>query len=135
MTRGFLHHIELWVEDLATARMSLGWLLAQLGYQDFQDWPAGHSWRLSETYVVLEQSPGVAGSHDRARAGLNHLAFHAGSRDEVDHLASAAVEHGWSLMFADMHPHAGGRAHYAAYLENTDGFEVELVADTVPSDT
>jgi hypothetical protein len=32
------------------------------------------------------------------------------------------------LLFPDRHPHAGGPDHYAAYLENTDGFEVELVA-------
>jgi len=32
-------------------------------------------------------------------------------------------------MFSDLHPHAGGPQHYAAYLENYDGFEVELVAD------
>jgi hypothetical protein len=31
-------------------------------------------------------------------------------------------------MFADRYPWAGGPGHYAAYLENTDGFEVELVA-------
>jgi hypothetical protein len=31
-------------------------------------------------------------------------------------------------MFADRHPHAGGEGHYAAYLENADGFEAELVA-------
>jgi hypothetical protein len=36
--------------------------------------------------------------------------------------------HGWTLLFPDRHPHAGGPDHYAAYLENTDGFEVELVA-------
>ena len=28
----------------------------------------------------------------------------------------------------DRHPHAGGPEHYAAYLENGDGFEVDLVA-------
>jgi hypothetical protein len=31
-------------------------------------------------------------------------------------------------MFADQYPHAGGPDHYAAYLENVDGFEAELVA-------
>jgi len=31
-------------------------------------------------------------------------------------------------MFTDRHPYAGGEGHYAAYLENADGFEVELVA-------
>ncbi len=33
-------------------------------------------------------------------------------------------------MFADTHPRAGGVDHYAAYLTNTDGYEVELVAVT-----
>jgi hypothetical protein len=49
----------------------------------------------------------------------------------VDELTAAAEEHGWMLMFADRHPHAGGPEHYAAYLENGDGFEVELVATGV----
>jgi hypothetical protein len=31
-------------------------------------------------------------------------------------------------MFGDRHPYAGGERHYAAYLENVDGFQVELVA-------
>jgi hypothetical protein len=36
--------------------------------------------------------------------------------------------HGWTLLFPDRHPHAGGPHHYAADLANTDHFEVELVA-------
>jgi hypothetical protein len=35
-------------------------------------------------------------------------------------------------MFADRHPFAGGPQHYAAFLENTDGYEVELVAAVRP---
>jgi hypothetical protein len=31
-------------------------------------------------------------------------------------------------MFPERHPHAGGEQTYAAYLENIDGFEIELVA-------
>jgi hypothetical protein len=46
----------------------------------------------------------------------------------VDRPAAAAGEHGWSPLFAERYPHAGGPEHYAAYLENADGFEVELVA-------
>lgn len=47
----------------------------------------------------------------------------------VDSLATAAAEHGWTLMFAEQHPWAGGPDHFAAYLCNEAGFEVELVAD------
>ena len=109
--------------------MQWGWLLGQFGYEPFQNWEDGQSWRLGTTYFVIEQSPAMtAGDHDRLRPGLNHLAFHAGTRRDVDALAAAGPEHGWALLFPDAHPYAGGQEHYAAYLANADGFEVELVA-------
>lgn len=126
---GSLHHVELWVPDLTRAKAQWGWLLTRLGYEQFQDWPAGRSWRLGGSYLVVEQSPAMsAGEHDRLRPGLNHLAFHAGGRDDVDALAAQVRENGWTLMFPDRHPYAGGPGHYAAYLASDDGFEVELVA-------
>jgi catechol 2,3-dioxygenase-like lactoylglutathione lyase family enzyme len=108
---------------------SWGWLLESLGWARFQDWPGGRSWREGGVYVVVEESPAITrGGHDRMRAGLNHVAFHAGSRSSVEALVSDAHEHGWTLMFPDKHPWAGGSEHFAAYLEDRDGFEVELVA-------
>jgi catechol 2,3-dioxygenase-like lactoylglutathione lyase family enzyme len=125
-----VHHVELWVPDLGRAQRSWGWLLPALGYAEYQRWPDGVSWRLGATYVVVEKSPALAdGPHRRRSAGLNHLAFHAGSRSDVDGLVAAAPEHGWALLYADRHPYAGGVEHYAAYLEDADGYEVELVAD------
>ena len=128
-TRGRLHHVALWVPDLARAEASLGWLLTDLGWREFQRWSDGVSWKRGATYLVVEASPArVATGHDRHRPGLNHLALHAGSRARVDELVTAAPAHGWTLLFADRHPHAGGPDHYAAYLADRDGFEVELVA-------
>lgn len=87
------------------------------------------SWRRGPTYLVFEDSPDRQGDrHERVRPGLNHLALHVDGPRRVEQLAAAAVDHGWTLMFADRHPFAGGPDHYAAYLENADGFEVELVA-------
>ena len=34
----------------------------------------------------------------------------------------------WTVLYYTRHPYAGGPDHYAAYLANTDNFEVELVA-------
>ncbi|WP_380167831.1 VOC family protein [Jannaschia sp. R86511] len=127
--RGLLHHVELWVPDLAAAQTPWGWLLTELGYEPFQSWAHGVSYRLGPAYVVLEQSPAMTGGrHERRRPGLNHLAFHGGSRSQVDDLASRCPEHGWQLMFVDRHPFAGGPEHYAAYLQDGAGYEVELVA-------
>jgi catechol 2,3-dioxygenase-like lactoylglutathione lyase family enzyme len=127
---GTLHHVELWVPDLERGIAQWGWLLGELGYDQFQDWPAGRSWRRGTTYLVIEQSPAMsAAEHDRLRPGLNHLAFYAGTRQRVDALAACAPSHGWTLLFTDKHPYAGGKDHYAAYLANTDSYEVELIAD------
>jgi len=127
--RGTLHHVELWVTDLERARGSFGWLLEELGYAPGTSWRSGCSWRLGDVYLVIESGPDVVGDrHERLRPGLNHLAFHAGSAADVDALVAAAPAHGWTLMFGDRHPRAGGPDHYAAYLEDAAGFEVELVA-------
>ena len=56
---GSLHHVELWVPDLAHATAQWSWLLGQLGYAPLQDWPVGRSWRLGHTYLVIEQSPAL----------------------------------------------------------------------------
>lgn len=129
--RGALHHVELWVPDLARAERSWGWLLTELGHAAFQSWEHGRSWRhAGGTYVVVEQSPALSGAtHERTLPGLNHLAFRAGGADQLDALVAEAPAHGWALLFADRHPFAGGTDHRAAYLADEDGYEVELVAD------
>ncbi|WP_328868910.1 VOC family protein [Streptomyces sp. NBC_00287] len=130
---GVLHHVELWVPDLDRALASIGWLLEALGYDPFQSWDGGRSWRLGPTYLVVEQSSDLtAEQHDRCRPGLNHLAFHIEDAPTVDKLTADAARHGWHLLFPERHPYAGGAQHYAAYLENVDGFEVELVAISSP---
>lgn len=132
-THGTLHHVELWVPNLHRALASLGWLLEALGYAVHQSWDDGRSWRLGPTYLVIEQSPALtAERHDRCRPGLNHLAFHVEDATMVEKLTADAAQHGWQLMFPERHPYAGGGQHYAAYLENDDGFEVELVAINPP---
>ncbi|MGH3878543.1 MAG: GNAT family N-acetyltransferase [Actinophytocola sp.] len=124
-----VHHVELWVADLTSAEKSLGWLFTQLGWHEYQRWPRGVSWRYGASYVVVEDSPDRTGDrHDRNRPGLNHLAVHIRDRAELDRVTAAAPAHGWRLMFTDRHPYAGGPDHLAAYLENEEGFEVELVA-------
>jgi len=125
-----IHHLELWVPDLVRAERSWGWLLGRLGYEPFRSWDRGRSWRLHRTYVVVEQSPDMVPDmlHSRFRPGMNHVAFHAGSVAVVDGMTADGPANGWTPMFADRFPHAGGPEQYATYLEDPDGFEVEIVA-------
>ncbi|MGI5212279.1 VOC family protein [Plantactinospora sp. CA-290183] len=126
---GTLHHVEVWVPDLRRAGRSWGWLLGELGWTPYQRWAAGRSWRLGGTYLVLEESSALSSRrHDRLAPGLNHLAFHAGPAATVDRLVAEAPARGWSPLFADRYPYAGGPETYAGYLTDEAGFEVELCA-------
>jgi catechol 2,3-dioxygenase-like lactoylglutathione lyase family enzyme len=124
-----LHHLTLWVPDIDRAQESWSWLLGQLGYETDTSvdslvllrHPSGFS-------VALERSadmvPGML--YSRLRPGLNHLAFTVDSIDALAALVVDAPGHGWSPLPSDRHPIAGGAE--VAYLEDRDGFEVELVA-------
>nr|WP_218847101.1 VOC family protein [Psychromicrobium silvestre] len=122
-----MHHIELWVKDFDRSRASLGWMFERLGYVLKDSWRNGASWQGEGYYLVLESGPDVRGAHERRDAGLNHLAFSVASEREIDAITVESKDHGWQVMFADLHPHAGGPDHYGAYLENPEGFEVEIV--------
>lgn len=129
--RAALHHVELWTTDLAEAEEGWRWLLTTLGWSDGDTWTAGRTWTHPDgTYLVLEQSPDVIGPHDRLRAGLNHLAVNCPSVDVLDLIRTQASAHGWHELFPDRYPHAGGPSHTALFLENVQGFEVEIVAPT-----
>lgn len=125
--RGSLHHVELQVLDDAIGGAAYDWLLAELGYGPTDRWATGHSWQLGSTYIVLERARHRV-QHDRRGSGLNHLAFHAGTRADVDRIWNDAPAHGWTQLYVDRHPWAGGPNHYAAYLENAERGKVELVA-------
>ena len=126
-----LHHLTLWVPDLNRAEESWSWLLGRLGYTPDRSVaverllllrnPGGFS-------IALEQSedmvPGML--YSRMRPGLNHIAFTVESGAVLTGIMRGARHHGWSTLRSDRHPIAGGAR--VAYLEDRDGFEVELVA-------
>src|SRR5690606_34475292 len=126
-----LHHLEIWVRDLEVGVQSFGWLFERLGWTRILACDNGRSWQAPDNgpYVVVERSPDLTwAQYDRKAPGLNHLALAVPERWMVDRIVSEAPTYGWRLLFADRHPFAGGSQHYAAYLENEEGCEVEVVA-------
>ena len=125
-----LHHLEFWVPDLARAERSWGWLLTELGARPFQSWTHSRSWRWADAgvHLVVEQSPAlVEDRHERHSPGLDHLAFWIDGdcsrpRPEARGELASREEDGV------LRPFAGGPDHRAAYLQDADGYEVELVS-------
>jgi len=128
--KGTLHHIELYVRDLAVSKEFWGWLLGELGYRLYQEWEFGVSYRRATTYLVFVQAEErfLDIPYHRCRAGLNHLAFHGGSREFVDEMTQKLRERGATILYEDRHPYAGGKGYYAVFFEDPDRMKVEITA-------
>lgn len=129
-TPGALHHVEIYVADLATSLSFWEPFLTRLGYVESQRWGEGVSYALGQTYLVFVQASAthLAAGYHRKRVGLNHLAFHAASRTQVDEVTAWASASGFNVLYQERHPFAGGAHYYALYCEDPDKIKVELVA-------
>nr|WP_241432296.1 VOC family protein [Halogeometricum borinquense] len=127
---GMLHHVELYAADLDSAIEFYEWFLGELGYERYQRWESGQSWKLGPTYLVVVEAPDEYRDNDfhRRTPGLNHLAFHAESRAHVDELTRQLRERGVTILYEDAHPYAGGDDHYAVYFEGPERLKLEVVA-------
>jgi catechol 2,3-dioxygenase-like lactoylglutathione lyase family enzyme len=125
-----LHHVELYVSDLAASLEFWDWLLGELGYEPYQSWSEGRSYIHGEHYIVFVQAAQsyLRPPYHRKRVGLNHLAFHATSREQVDALTAECRARGYTVLYPERHPYAGGPGYYALYCEDPDRIKVEVVA-------
>jgi catechol 2,3-dioxygenase-like lactoylglutathione lyase family enzyme len=125
-----LHHLEIYVSNLKRTIDFWGWFLTELGYQQYQKWDYGISWKYGDTYIVFVQTEEryLDPPYHRRRVGLNHVAFHAESREQVDDITEKLKEKDVSILYSDKHPYAGGENYYAVFFEDPDRIKVELVA-------
>ncbi len=125
-----LHHVELYVSDLKKSLTAWDWLLNELGYTLYQQWDKGQSYKFEKTYLVFVQTEPehLEPPYHRKKTGLNHLAFHADSLEQLERLRSELPHRGFTELYADRFPHAGGPNYIALYFEDPDRMKVELVA-------
>ena len=129
-----LHHVELYVSDLERSCAFWTPFMSMLGY-DAEPWSGGMNYVCSdsETYFCLlpASAEHLAAGYHRKRIGLNHLAFRGKCRAQVDQIAKWVKDSGYTLLYEDRHPFAGGPNYYAVFVEDPDRFKLEVVA---PSD-
>jgi catechol 2,3-dioxygenase-like lactoylglutathione lyase family enzyme len=124
-----LHHLEIAVSDLPVALAFWGWFVGELGFEPYEQWEGGASFRRGDFYVVIrtaEADLDLDPPFREGRVGLHHVAFHAASRTQVDAVTDGVRARGYEVLYDDRHPFAGG--YYALYCRGPDGIKIELVA-------
>lgn len=132
-TSGFPSHLDLNVTDPPRSIAFYDLVLGRLGYERHDLGPDRAGWSLMMgggavfgIEVRPPRGPSPRDRHERHAPGIDHLAFHAASRTEVDRLAEALVRAG--------HPVADPPAeydytpgYYAVAFDDPDGIRLEVV--------
>lgn len=128
-----LHHVEIYVSELERSIAFWSPFMSRLGYEADR-WSGGMNYvKQGEAYFCFLQAPAehVAAGYHRKRVGLNHLAFRARSRAQVDELA-AWVQSVATRPCMSPVPVCRGPGYYALFCEDPDRIKVEVVAPSEP---
>ncbi|MFW2335464.1 VOC family protein [Ilumatobacter sp.] len=134
--RGFLSHIDLNVSDLSASVPFYAALLERLGFERTAPAdPERAAWRLIddrgahfEIEVRRPRGTPSARRHTRNDPGIDHLAFHADSRADVDAIFEHLLDHGVAV---DEPPRGYDYSpgYYAVGFDDPDGIRLEVVHD------
>ena len=135
MARGAMNHLALVVTDLAAATAFYDPILAFLGYSRVPVPEATQT--LMKTALIAYASPHgaitirpatpefEAMKFHRGSAGLNHFAFNAASREDVDAMYSKLKEMGATVLDPPAE-YAYFPEYYAVYFTDPDGIKFEF---------
>lgn len=126
-----MHHIEIYVSDLNKSKEFYSWLLSTLGFELFQEWDDGFSYKKDGFYIVFVQTREkyLNNGYNRCNIGLNHLAFHCKNRNEFEQVRNLLIRKSVVFLYDDKYPYAGGTGHYAVYFEDPDRIKIEICLD------
>ncbi len=135
-TRGFVSHVDLNVVDPTVSIPFYDTLLCGLGFERTElDASDRRSWRLvagSGAHFEIEvrpQPPGASSTrHRRSDPGLDHLAFHAESRRDVDSIFELLTSSGY-LVDEPPRLYDYSEGYYAIGFDDPDGVRLEVVFD------
>ena len=68
-----LHHLEIYVSNLEHSKKFWKWFLELLGYEEFQSWDEGISWKLEDAYLRQSSKLRSAPSADMFSLKANAL--------------------------------------------------------------
>ncbi len=128
--RGNVQHIEINISDITRSKRFYDDVLAWMGYTRILDEKEVVGWGNGNNQIFLVKCSRFkeAGFH-RKRVGLNHIAFRAESREDVDTFHQRflvprriTVLYGGPREYPDYGP-----GYYAVYFEDPDRIKLEFV--------
>ncbi len=128
--RGNIRHVEINVSNFETSKAFYQGFLEWLGYKqivagkDYAGWGNGET----EIFLTYLERYKESGFH-RQRVGLNHIAFQAISKDDVDRLHSEfLVPRSIKVLYGGPKEYPEYRkGYYAVYFEDPDRIKLEFV--------
>jgi glyoxylase I family protein len=136
MARGGINHLALTVTDLDRAVAFYDQILGFMGYTRGEV-PASTqeamktalvAWASPSGAITMRPAKGDSAkrAHDRNSPGMNHLAFNADIRADVDELHNLLKQIGAPVLDAPAeYPYFPG--YYAVYFTDPDGIKIEFV--------
>ncbi len=129
--RGSIHHLDLTVRDPWASREFYARVLGFLGYHQSDESPRGFDFDLNTLEgfcsIGIVKARDEAAPHDRYSPGLHHVAWTAGSREDVDALHALLVEMNAQVLDPPADYPRYGDPYYAVFFADPDGLKLEFV--------
>lgn len=129
MIRVGFSHLDYNVSDLKKALAFYDPLMKFLGFSkevESREWILYGNGRMKLCLVQCEPSFAGEGFH-RKRPGLNHIAFQAEHREDVDRTAVFLNEHGIATLYQSPGQFHSELEYYAAFFEDPFRLKLEVV--------
>jgi glyoxylase I family protein len=134
-TRGFISHLDLNIANPAASVRFYELVLSHLGYEQHHVEEGRSRWSLDYAHGArfeIEVRPpaqlATSDRHERYSPGIDHLAFHADSRSDVDALHEKLVAAGYPVAEPPReYEYASG--YYAVAFDDPSGIRLEVVHD------
>ena len=125
-----LDHLGLNVADLSAAKAYYDALMPLLGFEPFFETDAEFSYKPAGgkpgTHIFFYPAP-VKSDYVRKNVGLEHIAFRARTRDQVDDAHAQAVALGSKVLYAPKTFPQYHENYYASFWFDPHGFLLEIV--------